>query len=102
MIEEARQYLNTLIPATSNELKDDLRTANKYLLTVLEDRAQKHSELVQAREKYRHPTEKGITDFDRRIMLDSDIATQLEAYERSDALCEALRARLDSISLCIK
>lgn len=48
---------------------------------VLRLRTDKYVELTQAREKCRHPKDKELTDWDRRVMNDAMVATLQAEYD---------------------
>jgi len=99
MLDEINEYIRQPIPI--NDLRNDLITCNVYTPTVLEYRDKARHDLLLAKEKFRHPTEKGLTDFDRRTMLDADIADQIYSYDKLVSLSEALERRFSSISMLL-
>lgn len=68
-----------------------LVSARRPLLKV---RTDKYVELTQAREKVRHPKDKDLTDWDRRVMNDAMVAELQAEYDYLLGLEDLVKERL--------
>jgi len=64
--------------STDSRLMLALDTVREPLLKL---RVDKYVELTQAREKVRHPKDKDLTDWDRRVMNDAMVAELQAEYD---------------------
>lgn len=62
---------------------------------LLKLRTDKYVELTNAREKCRHPKDKDLTDWDRRVMNDSMVATLQAEYDYLVGLEELVKERIN-------
>lgn len=62
---------------------------------LLKLRTDKYVELTNAREKCRHPKDKDLTDWDRRVMNDSMVAELQAEYDYLLGLEELVKERIN-------
>lgn len=62
---------------------------------LLRLRTDKYVELTQAREKVRHPKDKDLTDWDRRVMNDAMVAELQAEYDYLLGLEELVKERIN-------
>ena len=62
---------------------------------LLKLRTDKYVELTNAREKCRHPKDKDLTDWDRRVMNDAMVATLQAEYDYLLGLEELVKERIN-------
>lgn len=62
---------------------------------LLKLRVDKYVELTQAREKCRHPKDKELTDWDRRVMNDAMVAELQAEYDYLLGLEELVKERIN-------
>ena len=65
---------------------------------LLKLRTDKYVELTNAREKCRHPKDKDLTDWDRRVMNDSMVATLQAEYDYLLGLEELVKERINYVN----
>lgn len=92
-----RAILAQEIPKDVSIMKSMLRDLEMRYTAVIEVRIQAEAELAQRRLQYLHPKDAQYTDFDRKIMLEGNIAEYKAEYDRAQALEDALKQRLDII-----
>lgn len=73
---------------------DDLCSVQTDLLKY---RVQARKELLEAREKVRHPKDKEYTDLDRKTMLEAACADLEANYELAKGLEELIKERIETI-----
>ena len=62
---------------------------------LLKLRTEKYAELTTAREKCRHPKDKDLTDWDRRVMNDAMVAELQAEYDYLLGLEELVKERIN-------
>lgn len=85
-----------LIQDHLNDWPDKIKTMalNRYLEPLLKLRTDKYVELTQAREKVRHPKDKDLTDWDRKVMNDAMVAELQAEYDYLLGLEELVKERI--------
>lgn len=81
-----------LAAARDKEGQNNLEQLREPLLKL---RTDKYVELTNAREKCRHPKDKDLTDWDRRVMNDSMVATLQAEYDYLLGLEELVKERIN-------
>ena len=81
-----------LAAARDKEGQNNLEQLREPLLKL---RTDKYIELTNAREKCRHPKDKDLTDWDRRVMNDSMVATLQAEYDYLLGLEELVKERIN-------
>lgn len=99
--DELVDLLSNSIPKTINEQKSELSTLESYSLPVQQLRDEKRRVLVLKRNQMRLPSEKGLTDFDRRTMLDADVADEEKLYNTYVSIYDSLVSRIESLRLLL-
>lgn len=87
-LERIEYYLITKVP------KVDLQDLEVLRQSLLNMRVEKYIELAQSREKCRHPKDKDLTDWDRRVMNDAMVAELQAEYDYLVGLEELVKERL--------
>lgn len=75
--------------------KDSILILESLRPDLLKLRTDKYVELTNAREKCRHPKDKDLTDWDRRVMNDSMVATLQAEYDYLLGLEELVKERIN-------
>jgi len=78
MMTDLENIQSILRDSTDSRLMLALDTVREPLLKL---RVDKYVELTQAREKVRHPKDKDLTDWDRRVMNDAMVAELQAEYD---------------------
>lgn len=81
-----------LAAARDKEGQNNLEQLREPLLKL---RTDKYVELTNAREKCRHPKDKDLTDWDRRVMNDAMVATLQAEYDYLLGLEELVKERIN-------
>jgi len=99
--QELIDLLSCPIPETIDEQKVELATLESYTLPILQLKDENRRLLVLKRNQYRHPSEKGLTDFDRRTMLEADVSDEEKAYNDYISMYDSLVSRIESLRLLL-
>lgn len=99
IINDVQDYLNKTVPTTKESLKDALVASMKLTQPLIASKVSAHRTLLQKKEKFRQPQDRGITDFDRKIMLDNDISEEIYSFELLSELSDALSARAELLKV---
>lgn len=75
--------------------EDNCKELNTLREPLLRLRTDKYVELTQAREKCRHPKDKELTDWDRRVMNDAMVAELQAEYDYLLGLEELVKERIN-------
>ena len=89
---ELERIQKALGAATERELALPLEGVREPLLKL---RVDKYVELTQAREKVRHPKDKDLTDWDRKVMNDARVAELQAEYDYLLGLEELVKERIN-------
>lgn len=93
--------LSKEFPLQKTELITELSVCESLLARLLLEKNELRQKLVLERERFRQPTEKGITDFDRRTMLEADTADHQKRYDDHVSLSDSLSSRITSLRLLL-
>lgn len=90
--------------AVETMLRSDLdaKDFEKVRPRLLGLRVEYYTKLCKAREQYRHPKDKELTDFDRKTMLEASVAEIQADYELVRGLEELVGERVDLLKLLIR
>lgn len=91
-MKELERIEELLIETTPPNMVVELEALRQPLLKL---RTDKYVELTNAREKCRHPKDKDLTDWDRRVMNDSMVATLQAEYDYLLGLEELVKERIN-------
>ena len=80
----------------------DAMTLEKLRPGLLALRMSLYAKLCKAREQYRHPKDKDLTDFDRKTMLEASVADIQAHYEAAKGLEELVAERIDLLKLLMR
>lgn len=69
---------------------------------LLSMRVELYKKLCKAREQYRHPKDKELTDFDRKTMLEASVAEIQADYETVRGLETLVGERVDLLKLLMR
>lgn len=92
------------IMTIENALKSkvDAEKLIQFQPRLLRLRVEHHTKLCKAREQYRHPKDKELTDFDRKMMLEASVAELQADYELAKGLEELAAERVDLLKLLMR
>ena len=91
-MKEIERIEELLIETTPPNMVVELEALRQPLLSA---RVDKYVELTNAREKCRHPKDKDLTDWDRRVMNDAMVATLQAEYDYLLGLEELVKERIN-------
>jgi hypothetical protein len=91
-MKELERIEELLIETTPPNMIVELEALRQPLLRL---RTDKYVELTNAREKCRHPKDKDLTDWDRRVMNDAMVATLQAEYDYLAGLEELVKERIN-------
>jgi hypothetical protein len=97
IIASTRSILIKNLPDSSLELKRHLNVCMKAVAPLLLARTEAQHQLAIDRERFRHPKDKELTDFDRQTMLASQTAPTNKTYEELKGLEELLNNRINAL-----
>lgn len=98
-IESVGNALNIVIEAGLQTTAWALGDCQTRLLKM---RVERFKTLVQKREQYRHPKDKEYTDFDRKTMLEAQVADVQADYELVKGLEDLVMERVELIKILLK
>ena len=81
-----------LVETTPSNMRVELETLREPLLKL---RVDKYVELTKAKEQMRHPKDKDLTDWDRRVMNDAMVAELQAEYDYLLGLEELVKERIN-------
>lgn len=93
ILDKTRDFLQRDIPDAKDKILSTLDELQKIELELVEYKCNARRKFYTEQERLRHPQEKGITDFDRRIMLNDMTADTQHDYELSEELSVLLSER---------
>lgn len=93
ILDEIEDFLQRPLITDKTKLSGELSVISELRLKLVDFQVSAHVQVLQETARYRRPVEKGLTDFDRRILLNDLIADTQAIYERSEALSELLSDR---------
>ena len=85
-----------------NRFEDDHEELEILRPGILLARVSAYQTLCKAREQYRHPKDKDLTDFDRKTMLEASVADIQAHYEAAKGLEELVAERIDLLKLLMR
>ena len=93
---------STLIQGVQRLLESKFTDKSAFQLEPLRSpllslRCKLWEELLNARNKYRHPKDKEFTDLDRKIMLDANVAELEARYQLVKGIEDLVKERIDLI-----
>lgn len=94
---KVRDFLNLPLPQPSANITQELEQICKLRNELVHERMIAHTDLMHAQERFRRPQEKGLTDFDRRILLSDMIAEDQSNYHYMCDLIQLLEDRRQDI-----
>lgn len=101
ILEKVRDFLNLPFPELQGNTMQELETIAKLRNELVAYRTTAHADLFHAQQRFRTPQEKGLTDFDRRILLNDMIAEEQTNYEYACDLLQLLEDRRQDIHFLI-
>lgn len=101
ILEEVRVFLDLPLPPLNGSIMHELEQISKLRNKLVHERTIAHIDLFHAQERFRRPQEKGLTDFDRRILLNDMIAEEQSNYEYLCDLIHLLEDRRQDIHFLI-
>jgi len=83
-------------------LAGDVEDLDMFKPRLLSIRVERYMKLCKAREQYRHPKDKELTDFDRKTMLEAAVSELQADYELAKGLEELVSERVDLLKLLMR
>ncbi len=96
-VDRVRALLGEKLPSDAQGLAKALREAEVCYIPTVEARVTAQTKLYEKRQQFRHPKDKELTDWDRKIMLDAHISEAQAEYELSAGIEKALEQRINII-----
>ena len=102
IIDEIYDLLKNNLPIDNiQEVKIELSNISVLRPKLLKELVLAHNEVFLATAKFRRPVEKGLTDFDRRILLNELLTDTQSKYETLLGLSELLSDRRQDLLVLI-
>lgn len=89
--------LGVRLPKDVQRLQKALRDIEACYIGIMTARVQAHADLCNIRERYRHPKDKDLTDWDRKIMLDGYVFESQSEFDKLVGIEKALEQRISVI-----